>query len=61
MGGIRGELVFCPYCQDRYAVVRGILDDHEISISRNQYPKYKVCEGSGMIVDINFYPREWAK
>lgn len=59
MGGIRGELVFCPKCGNRVCVLEGLIEYHIFYVARKKKPT--PCPGYGMIVDINFYPREWVK
>ncbi len=61
MGGIRGALVFCPECDCRMAVVSSLIVEHFYYKTKAQNAKPYRCKGSGMIVDINFYPANFAK
>ena len=59
MGGIRGELVFCPKCGNRVCVLAGLIEYHKVTPRGKR--KAIECPGYGMIVDINFYPSSWSK
>lgn len=61
MGGIRGPLVLCPECGDRICVVKDVLEDHVYYKINSQNAKPYPCSGSGMLVVIEFYPKEWTK